>query len=82
MLGEVRISVYQGRARSIEILFYTNRVIDNDDSLVELFMDTFHLAKPIRSLEIDVRYGYVQLNSSAKIACRDRAAGSREQTEH
>ena len=52
---------------------YTELIIDNDYSLVELFQDVFHLAQPIRSLDIDVRHGFVHLNSSAKIVCRDRA---------
>ena len=54
---------------------YAKLIIDNDHSLVELFKDALHLAKPIRSLYIDVRHGFVQLNSSAKIVCRDRATG-------
>jgi len=54
---------------------YTKLIIDNDHSLVELFKDTLHLAEPIRSLDIDVSHGFVQLNSPAKIVCRDRVTG-------
>src|SRR5271165_147222 len=51
---------------------YTKLIIDNDHSLVELFKDTLHLTKPIRSLEIDVRHSIAQLNSSAKTVYRSR----------
>jgi hypothetical protein len=43
------------------------------DSLVELFEDILHLAKPTGSIDIGLRHGFVQLNSFVKIVCRDRA---------
>ena len=49
-------------------------VINNDHSFVELFKDILHLAKPIGSIDIGLRHGFVQLNSFVKIVCRDRAA--------
>ena len=38
---------------------YTKLIIDNDHSLVELFKDTLHLAKPIRSLDVGVSHDCV-----------------------
>src|ERR1700746_3475009 len=36
---------------------YPKLIVDNDHSLVELFKDALHLAKPLRSLGVGVRHG-------------------------
>ena len=46
---------------------YTKLIIDNDHSLVELFQDALHLAKPIRSLDVGVRHDFVPSSAPLNI---------------
>ena len=40
--------------------YHPELIVNDDHSLVEFFKDVLRMAKPIRSLDIDVRHGFVQ----------------------